>query len=204
MQDAKRPDPWMPSISGKTIDLLRPENSVIVLSDICGTLAHICRYGGRVNRFYSVAEHSLLVGELLRDAGCDARTVLGGLLHDAHEAITGDMPSPMKRVLGETWKEFEGQWESHVREQLGISYIWEDPIRARAIAAADLEALATEKAASICYAGDRDWGEAVNAVEPRPWAVTAVRQGLMTSRWGYQLEGQVSKYFKLAWKPQTC
>jgi len=45
---------------------------------------------------YSVAQHSVMVAELLP---ADHRLRAYGLLHDAHEAWTGDISSPMKRML---------------------------------------------------------------------------------------------------------
>jgi hypothetical protein len=46
-----------------------------------------------------VARHSVFVAELLRAEGRDVETQLQGLFHDAAEAFTTDIPSPLKRLL---------------------------------------------------------------------------------------------------------
>lgn len=52
-------------------------------------------------RFYSVAEHSLLIALWLRDEGYDPDVQMAGLLHDAAEAYTGDIIWPMQKLLWE-------------------------------------------------------------------------------------------------------
>jgi uncharacterized protein len=49
--------------------------------------------------FCSVAEHSVIIARRLEQDNQDRRVVLGGLLHDAHEAYMGDMTWPMQQVL---------------------------------------------------------------------------------------------------------
>ena len=85
--------------SGTMID---PTSAVgraeVRIDDIAHALSLICRYGGHIPEFYSVADHSLNVLERLVAMGItDRRILLMGLLHDAEEAYLGDMPSPIKR-----------------------------------------------------------------------------------------------------------
>ncbi len=73
----------------------------IDIHDIAHALSMQCRYAGHCVRFYSVAEHSVLVARYLmarryRDRGVTART---GLMHDATEAYLVDVPRPVKRFL---------------------------------------------------------------------------------------------------------
>lgn len=93
----------------------------VCLPDIAHSLAQICRFGGHCKRHYSVAEHSLLVAEILRFRGIPAAGQLAGLLHDVHEAYCGDVPTPIKRALGEPWREFESGIEKTVHAALGVS-----------------------------------------------------------------------------------
>lgn len=59
----------------------------------CG-LANACRFGGQTRRYYSVAQHSVLVSLLAPD-GIEAQKF--ALLHDAEEAFgLPDLPTPMK------------------------------------------------------------------------------------------------------------
>ena len=92
---AKRNVTEMETYTGKYVDLLNPQPDQICLADIAVHLSNICRFGGAVSRFYSVAEHSVRVADL---AG------LYGLLHDAHEAYTNDLTAPLKQALRD-WSE---------------------------------------------------------------------------------------------------
>jgi len=59
----------------------------------CG-LANACRFGGQMRRYYSVAQHSVLVAAL---APKDLEVQKYALLHDAEEAFgLPDLPTPMK------------------------------------------------------------------------------------------------------------
>lgn len=54
------------------------------VEDIAQTLAKICRFGGRTNYPYSVAQHAVLVSHL-----CVPELAFEGLHHDDCEAFTG-------------------------------------------------------------------------------------------------------------------
>jgi uncharacterized protein len=58
-------------------------------------LSNICRFAGHVKTFYSVAQHSV---ECAKQAPNNHIAKLC-LFHDAHEAYTGDVPNPIKRVV---------------------------------------------------------------------------------------------------------
>lgn len=78
---------------GKQFDILKPELDSVVLRDIAHSLSNTCRFNGHCARFYSVAEHSVHVSHLV-----PKEEALWGLMHDAAEAYTGDMISPMKSL----------------------------------------------------------------------------------------------------------
>ncbi len=114
----------------------------VCLPDIAHALGQICRFGGHCKRHYSVAEHSLYVADILESRGITAPGQLAGLLHDAHEAYCGDMPTPIKHALGDPWREFESGVEKAVHAALGVSNLmaeWRAPVHD-----ADLSALVTE------------------------------------------------------------
>lgn len=88
------------------------------LIDITKSLGKLCRYNGHVDRFYSVAEHSVLVSRMAELAG-DEEAMVPGLFHDAHEAYISDIPSPQKSMI-EGAHEFELSMEAVVHEALGL------------------------------------------------------------------------------------
>jgi hypothetical protein len=87
---------WMQTASGRQFWPLDPRPHEVCIEDIAHALAMLCRYGGHCLRFYSVAEHSVL---LARSVPRSYR--LWALLHDAAEAYTIDLIRPLKRSLPE-------------------------------------------------------------------------------------------------------
>ena len=95
----------MQTHSGQMVDLLDPQPETLLLQDIAHHLAMTCRFGGATTHFYSVAEHSILVLDLvdaIADEGAAATREerAWALLHDAAEAYIGDIVSPVRAVLG--------------------------------------------------------------------------------------------------------
>jgi hypothetical protein len=76
----------------------RPDE--VHIEDIAHSLSLQCRYAGHCRRFYSVAEHSVLIANWIWWHG-SAADALCGLLHDATEAYLVDMPRPVKRSMHE-------------------------------------------------------------------------------------------------------
>lgn len=83
--------------SGLYINPLNPDPDAISIVDIAHALGNSCRYGGHCPRFYSVAEHSVFVRNLMKEAKRDPMELFAGLMHDAEEAYMMDMPTPIKR-----------------------------------------------------------------------------------------------------------
>jgi hypothetical protein len=91
--------------TGKWFDILKPDPSLIDLQDIAGALSKLCRFGGHCNQFYSVAEHSILASEIMRQRNeSDLALIRWALLHDASEAYVVDIPRPAKLQLAEYMK----------------------------------------------------------------------------------------------------
>lgn len=127
----------------RSIDILSPDPRAIDIRFIAGTLAKINRYNGRTPLPYSVAQHSVLVAQLL-----PARLRRHGLLHDAHEAILGDMTSPLKAALRQltgidALGRLERAWDEAIHRALCLPWPLPGP-DAALIKAADMRALATE------------------------------------------------------------
>lgn len=84
-------EPWFNTFSGVRFTPLNPRADSIVIQDIARALSMQCRFTGHVKRFYSVAQHCVLVSYL-----CDWDDRLWGLLHDASEAYISDLNRPVK------------------------------------------------------------------------------------------------------------
>lgn len=85
---------WMQTFTGRAFYPLAPHVDDIDPVDIAHALSLICRYGGHVRRYYSVAEHCVLMSTAV-----SPENALWALLHDAAEAYVGDMVRPLKRML---------------------------------------------------------------------------------------------------------
>lgn len=86
--------PFIWTRNGRRISLVSPTADDVAPELIAGALSRLCRWTGHVAvDHYSVAQHCVVVSHL---ASVHA---LAGLLHDAAEAFTGDMNSPMKSML---------------------------------------------------------------------------------------------------------
>jgi hypothetical protein len=90
-------EPWIQTAHGHKFDLLAPTVDMVDVLDIAHALSHICRFTGHVAEFFSVAQHSLLVADLLAWRECSPEVQLRGLFHDASEAYLSDLASPWKR-----------------------------------------------------------------------------------------------------------
>jgi hypothetical protein len=113
------------------------------VGEIAHALALINRFTGHTTRPYSVAEHSLLVLSIARAEGASPAAQMAALMHDAHEAFTGDVPSPVKWTLGEPWAAFElGQAEA-LHNTLSIRTLMHS--HRASVRRWDLMALATER-----------------------------------------------------------
>jgi hypothetical protein len=116
-QPARRGD-FMQTYSGKAFFPLDPRVQDVDIRDIAHSLALQCRYAGHCRRFYSVAEHSVLIARWLVGRA-DAETALWGLLHDASEAYLVDVPRPVKPSLV-GYKEAEAKVMEVIAKHFGM------------------------------------------------------------------------------------
>lgn len=87
--------------SGRQLDLDACTADEIFVGDIAAALSKICRFGAQSQVFYSVAQHAVLVRDILVEDLGRPNLALYGLHHDSHEAFTGDLPSPLKAKINE-------------------------------------------------------------------------------------------------------
>jgi hypothetical protein len=110
------------TISGTTINLAAINPGLINVSDIAYSLAYINRFNGHALRPISVAEHSLMVSEILERhfSVRDPSVLLAGLMHDAHEYLLGDVTAPVKQLMGNDWKVIEARIQRIVLLRFGL------------------------------------------------------------------------------------
>lgn len=154
------------TISGRIINLINPDPSSIHLEDIAHSLSHLCRFNGHSNRFYSVAQHSVLVADLL-----PKELQLLGLMHDATEAYLGDVATPLKRLIPEYQRIENNFWQS-VSTKFNLpesipQEVWE----------ADLTALAIEKSAVLSNSNEA-WAQ-IKHITPDPERIAHLKATVM-------------------------
>jgi hypothetical protein len=113
---------WMQTHTGKMFYPLEPRIDDIDLADIAHALSLLCRYGGHTKKFYSVAEHSVLMSELNICVH-----PLWALLHDAAEAYLCDIPRPIKQSIPE-YKKYENRLLDMIGEKFELGLYPADEI----------------------------------------------------------------------------
>lgn len=144
---------WMQTYTGRQFFPLDPRADEIDRLDIAHALSLLCRYGGHVDRFYSVAEHCVLMSYAVAP-----ENALAALLHDATEAYVCDVPRPLKRSLPGYQEIEDAVWHAIV-EHFGIDYNLPAEVKE-----ADNRILLTERAALMRT--DLEWS--VDALTPLP------------------------------------
>jgi uncharacterized protein len=116
------PGPYLQTVSGRWVNPFDPDPRQLDAGDIARALANQCRFGGHCRVFYSVAQHSVIVSELVEEGGGDTEDAFAALMHDATEAYLGDMPHPLKHrsPLGAAFREAEGHLERALRDRFRI------------------------------------------------------------------------------------
>jgi 5'-nucleotidase len=141
------PGPFLQTVSGRRVNPFDPDPSQLDIGDIARALGNLCRFGGHSRGFYSVAQHSVIVSELVEERGGDVEDVFAALMHDASEAYLGDMPHPIKHrsPLGAAFKAAEAHLEQAIRERYGIKADVPEIKRAdRALLATERRVFSTE------------------------------------------------------------
>jgi uncharacterized protein len=151
------PTYWLDTASGRRVDLADPNPEDMCLGDVARALSQICRFGGHCREYFSVAQHALLVEQIVAESG-SPRTRLAALHHDSHEAFICDIPSPLKKLLKAgsdygTFRSVREKLDAAISSALGVPTDLSDK-EVRAIAEADTLAFEVE-ARQLLYDGGR-------------------------------------------------
>jgi hypothetical protein len=155
------PAGWMQTFTGRAFWPLDPHVDDIDPVDIAHALAHLCRYGGHTRRFYSVAEHCVLMS-----LAVDRKHALWALLHDATEAYVVDVPRPLKHQLPD-YMAAEARVAVVIAQRFGL-----DPVEPPEVKVADNRILLTERNALLTLPPPRPWPPALEALEPLDVRIT--------------------------------
>ena len=140
--------PWCATLSGRRYYPQNPQPAQFSLTDVASGLGNTCRFGGQCPRFYSVAEHSVLVARVVERMA--PALAFAALMHDAAEAYLGDVPTPLKLCLP-SYETLERATLAAIFEAFAIPGDPYDSVIKRA----DLAVLRTE-----VVQFEMDWGEA--------------------------------------------
>ena len=115
---------WQRMLSGRRLDLLDPSPLDIEIADISHGLARVARWNGQTSghHAFSVAQHTLLVDDIVGRLQSDAppEIHLITLLHDAPEYVIGDMITPFKAIIGDTYKAVEDRLQNAILIRFGV------------------------------------------------------------------------------------
>jgi hypothetical protein len=88
------------TIDRTAFDFLDPKIEMLDLFAMARALSNQCRFAGHVDRFYSVAEHSVRGHDFILEHFGDAEMAHKFLFHDGSEYVLVDIPRPLKRFPG--------------------------------------------------------------------------------------------------------
>jgi len=195
---------WMQTASGQAFDLVNPSADDVNFDlDVIPALARIPRFTGHVAAGpYSVAQHCVEGAHAIMRETRRRDIAAAFLLHDAHEAYTGDIATPMAEAIAAcsglvalqrtgsadvaatfnktveaALKLLKRRIDGAVHEAAGLTYPLPDDVR-EAVKLWDLRMLATERR-QLLAKGPKPWHSAIEQAEPvrlegrlKPWPWT--------------------------------
>lgn len=150
-------DEWLQTYTGKKFRPLSPHPDDICIEDIAHALSNLCRFGGHLPEFYSVAQHSVWVSNIVKP-----EFALAALLHDATEAYVVDVPRPLKRLLTD-YRRIEGHLANTIEFKFGLK---QGATTVKEIKTADSLMLCREASQFLKVDPSKDWGYDFKEPEP--------------------------------------
>ncbi len=107
-------NPTICTVNGSYFNFVDVKPNVIFIDTIARALSNLCRFNGQIEKFYSVAQHSVLCSYIVPE-----EFAMQALFHDAAEAYIGDITTPLKILLHD-YREIEKRVEFDIFKKLGI------------------------------------------------------------------------------------
>ena len=159
---------WLQTYTGKVFDPINTTEDMIDIVDIAHALSMQCRYSGHTKKFYSVAEHSIIVSRNVH-----VQNAVAALLHDASEAYLVDIPKPLKPLIPE-YSIIEDNLMRIISRKFGFIY----PLH-KEIKEIDRRMLLTERA-QLMTKPTKSWDEGMYGMDtienlrPIDWKISAL------------------------------
>lgn len=157
------------TFTGRMLNLAEPKPDDVCLEDIAHHLARVCRFGGSVHEYYSVASHSVMVAAIVEYTRPELARA--ALLHDATEAYLGDLVSGAKRLCPD-YRVVEDLWAAAVESRFHVRFrhcpiIKDADLRARLSECRDLFSGTYPRELLLGGEGDREpWAGACRPLPP--------------------------------------
>lgn len=177
-KNSEKKTEWMMLSNGNKFYPLEPDIELIEIHDIAISLSLMCRYIGKTQVYYSVAEHSVHVSHLV-----SPKNAFWGLMHDAAEAYVGDMPWPIKLYVPK-FVEIENQILKLIAEKYGLN--WPIPIEIKTI---DSGIIVDEMLEFFNYGGPFSTKRCMTGKKIRAWTPDQAKR-IFLNRF-FQLRGEL-------------
>lgn len=156
------PNTYKEMANGKFVDIANPSIENLDMETLFKQLSLINRFNGATYpKTVSVLEHSINVSLMLKHWELSVHHQLYGLVHDAHEAVIGDIATPVKAYIGIDF--FEAKWEDAILDLVGREtglWILKDTAKDHNfLAVKDTDRIVTRfEAVELMPSRGREWG----------------------------------------------
>lgn len=135
----RREDAWIETYNGHRFHVYDLDTNIYDVDDIATALSRLCRYNGHTKRFYSVAEHCVVMHDWVeRQSWSTPLDCLTALHHDDAEYIIGDLARPIKLEMPD-FKAKETEIDLAIAREFGTIYPFPDWLKALDAAMLDVE-----------------------------------------------------------------
>ncbi len=145
--------------NGSYFDYERPEATTMDIEDYAWGLCASGRFRGQTRHpvtkdrcLYYVCQHVCEGAGQMLDDGYSPRDAFGFLMHESDESVLGDMPGPVKPLLGAEYRPFCKMIAAGIDQWFEVPEVDHDLIKRY-----DVRMLATEKRDLMPDAAGHDW-----------------------------------------------